>query len=674
MSIADEISRLTTAKEAIRQAIIEKGVSVETTAKLDTYAAEIAKISTASPSSVAENQAKFFQETAATISSVAELRDSNSLFFTFITDTHVNTGNDNEKYFNAQMASMKALCEAIPPDMVVHGGDMSDGSESKARTLAIADNIVKQLREVGGDKTICLIGNHDGNTVQKQASGESDADFVTRVEGIRITEDEMVSLYRSWDDGFTYASSSGHGRLYGYKDFDCGIRVIRLHSYIEDRNKKTAFGGNGGNWGYYDEELAWLRTVGLKTNNDVLIICHQTLSPILQGYDEAGSRGQIPKNGVNMQTAIDTWQSEGLTIGGTKYQGNCIGVVHGHVHWDYYSFGKKTFTVVDHNTKEDKTSVGTHGEFYEYGQANANYLPSFSPTDNFPTSSYRDVPRGANYPGKSQSNHTQALWTAVVVNKATHKINFIRFGAGADIKGLDYTGDVAVTGITVSPKTATVEEGSTVTLTATVAPQDASVKTVSWSSSSANATVSGGVVTGVTAGSAVITATTTDGGYTDSCTVTVTEKEKVNLLPTALDPADMTKIYNVNGTPGYKTGVRLNSSGQDTNVSGACATGLIPATAGKTIYLKDMTLPSTSSVTNYNYCYIGLYKADGSLIKSSYAKDYFNINANHGIAENGYIKQLTLNVAVGTGVDLSQLAYIRLSTLGISNTSSVAVE
>lgn len=79
--------------------------------------------------------------------------------------------------------------------------------------------------------------------------------------------------------------------------------------------------------------------------------------------------------------------------------------------------------------------------------------------------------------------------------------------------------------ILISKHSATVEENSTVTITASVVPAGS---TVTWTSSDNTvATVDGGVVTGVAEGNAIITASITVNGvtYTDTCTVVVTAPE-----------------------------------------------------------------------------------------------------------------------------------------------------
>ena len=89
--------------------------------------------------------------------------------------------------------------------------------------------------------------------------------------------------------------------------------------------------------------------------------------------------------------------------------------------------------------------------------------------------------------------------------------------------------DVAVTGITLDKTSAEMTVGGeTLTLTPTVAPNDATDKTVTWTTSApAVATVANGVVTAMAAGTATITATATNGtddtsdDKTATCTVTV---------------------------------------------------------------------------------------------------------------------------------------------------------
>ena len=81
--------------------------------------------------------------------------------------------------------------------------------------------------------------------------------------------------------------------------------------------------------------------------------------------------------------------------------------------------------------------------------------------------------------------------------------------------------EIPVSSITIDQgETAEVEIGKTITLTATVKPDDATDPTVTWTSDdTSKATVVDGVVTGVAAGDVVITATA--GDQTDTITITV---------------------------------------------------------------------------------------------------------------------------------------------------------
>ena len=91
-----------------------------------------------------------------------------------------------------------------------------------------------------------------------------------------------------------------------------------------------------------------------------------------------------------------------------------------------------------------------------------------------------------------------------------------------------------VTSVTLDKTSATLKAGETVTLTATVKPDDATDKTVTWSTSDASvATVSNGVVSAVKVGTATITAKAGDKTATCTITVVATQVTSVSLDKTS---------------------------------------------------------------------------------------------------------------------------------------------
>lgn len=113
---------------------------------------------------------------------------------------------------------------------------------------------------------------------------------------------------------------------------------------------------------------------------------------------------------------------------------------------------------------------------------------------------------------------------------------------------------VAVTGVTLSSATATILAGGTLTLTAAVAPADATNAAVTWSSDNAAvATVDKGVVTGVAAGTAVITVKSdADATMTASCAVTV-KPASIGVSMTTMNLSDLTVINTADWGGGVGT-------------------------------------------------------------------------------------------------------------------------
>lgn len=122
---------------------------------------------------------------------------------------------------------------------------------------------------------------------------------------------------------------------------------------------------------------------------------------------------------------------------------------------------------------------------------------------------------------------------------------------------------VAATGVNVTPNTLSLGQGTTGQLTASVLPNNATNKAVTWSTSDAGiATVNQGVVTAVAIGSATITVTTIDGAFSATSVITVTamamnEYYVPSMVDSNFDLQDLQKAGELNAIP---------SKGQNINI------------------------------------------------------------------------------------------------------------
>ncbi len=142
------------------------------------------------------------------------------------------------------------------------------------------------------------------------------------------------------------------------------------------------------------------------------------------------------------------------------------------------------------------------------------------------------------------------------------------------------TAPTTVTGVTLEDSV-TVVVGTSSTVVATVLPATATNPAVTWTTSDTTvATVSEGVITGESAGTATITAMTTDGGHTDTVVVTVTiaaavtsvsfDKTTSSIVIDTKDTITVTIVYAVGGAAET---VRWTSS--DTTVATVDSNGVI---------------------------------------------------------------------------------------------------
>ena len=151
---------------------------------------------------------------------------------------------------------------------------------------------------------------------------------------------------------------------------------------------------------------------------------------------------------------------------------------------------------------------------------------------------------------------------------------------------------VEVTGVALDKSSLTLAVGGTAQLTATVSPENATDKTVTWSSSDNGVvTVEAGKITAKKVGTATITATA--GEHSATCTVTVTELS-ITLTPNSLSiltekSADVTAVATgVNGT--------VTATSSDNNIASVTA-GTPTAADGKTTVVLTVKGNSAGTAT-----------------------------------------------------------------------------
>ena len=165
---------------------------------------------------------------------------------------------------------------------------------------------------------------------------------------------------------------------------------------------------------------------------------------------------------------------------------------------------------------------------------------------------------------------------------------------------------VAVTGVSVSPTTATVGLGSTQQLNATIAPANATNQNVTWTSSNtAVATVNAsGLVSAVSAGTTTITVKTVDGNKTATSAITVAAipVASVSVSPTTASfYAGNTQQLSATIAPANATNKIVTWSSSNTAVATVNSSGLVTAvsagTANITVTTQDGNKTAIAAIT-----------------------------------------------------------------------------
>lgn len=181
------------------------------------------------------------------------------------------------------------------------------------------------------------------------------------------------------------------------------------------------------------------------------------------------------------------------------------------------------------------------------------------------------------------------------------------FTAACTLTVTEPAAPVAVTGVSLNKASTSIYVGANETLTATIAPADATNKAVTWSSDKTSvATVNNGVVTGVAIGQANITVKTADGNFTATCAVTVEAAPIINVSSVSLNKASTTIKVGANET---LTATVLPADAANKNVTwssdkpgvatvnNGVVTGVAEGTATITVTTEDGGKTATCTVT-----------------------------------------------------------------------------
>ena len=167
-----------------------------------------------------------------------------------------------------------------------------------------------------------------------------------------------------------------------------------------------------------------------------------------------------------------------------------------------------------------------------------------------------------------------------------------------------------VTDMALTENSVTMDEGKTHTLTAVITPENATYPGVTWESSDTSvATVAAdGTVTAVNRGKATITATTDEGGFTDSCEITVLRR----VTSVALDYSTVyvgvgnAKILTATVSPALASDPSVIWTSSDTNVASVnggivtavgYGTAVITATTNDGGFTAQCVVTTTTPVT-----------------------------------------------------------------------------
>lgn len=315
--------------------------------------------------------------------------------FAFITDMHWTT---NTK---VSPILLREVCSECNINHIFNGGDWVNNTSS-------TDAVISQLEEIQTmfannnilDKTMMVLGNHDDNSIYKNASKtvlqEQMFDLVFR----RISSDSNIVM-----------DSDAEAIGYYYKDDNFNrIRYIVLNCidtvYQIDNATDTITYGGQHSYEFRKRQTDWFCNEALNVPNDKwnVVVCSH-IPPVttnILGSDKAPNYGQHLINILNAfkyKTSYTATASGGtfgdysIDVDFTDKGGNVIAWLAGHVHCD---------NIVQNNDINIVTTLNNDTTVWDYA------------------------------PTKTTGTHTEQAFDVFTVNTKTRTVHITRIGAGSD--------------------------------------------------------------------------------------------------------------------------------------------------------------------------------------------------------------------------------------------------
>ena len=319
----------------------------------------------------------FAVEVEDTVDKVFSHMGGEGFAFLFVSDIHYEWWTElGRRKLSETCGSIKSVCERVPLDAILVGGDLTNTGKSYTQEEANKNiNVVRSKLLVNNIPVLMTVGNHDG------------------VNGGCPNPELLYSSMMRHNE--SYVVREGKNPYY-YMDFDNQkIRVIALNTINFNRTL-----------GVSNEELTWLQNTfdTVPAGFDVLIFSH--IGPQTTDFTT---------NKENVINLLNAWHNhaEYTSVTGkisnyTSVTGKIIAYVAGHQHYDWIvpeTYSGCVFPVI-------VTTCSLTG--------------SITPSES-------DINAGAiNVPNRNTNTITQDAWDVFVYNKEENKLYITRFGEGED--------------------------------------------------------------------------------------------------------------------------------------------------------------------------------------------------------------------------------------------------